>query len=75
MYLPHFPNGGSRLQKNLAGDHGRSFLTVFFKHIGQNIVPLVPGKINVNIRHIFSFRVDKSFKLKCVLEWIYLRDK
>ena len=75
VYLSYFPNGRPRLQKDLAGYHGRALIAVFFEHILQNIIPLIPRKIHINIRHIPTFRMDKSFKLKCVLQRIHLCDK
>ena len=75
MDLPHFPDRGAWSQKDLAGDHGGTLVAVFLKNIVQNIIPFIPGKIHINIRHIHSLGMDEPLKLEIVAERVDLCDK
>ena len=46
--------------------------SVFLKNIINNIVPFIPGKINIYIGHIHSLRMNKTLKLQIVFKGIYL---
>ena len=49
--------------------------SVFLKNIINNIVPFIPGKINIYIGHIHSLRMNKTLKLQIVFKGIYLGNK
>ena len=75
IHLSHLTHRGAGLKKDLAGYHGGAMESIFFEHISNNVIPLIPGEININIRHVHPLRMNEAFKLQIVADRVNLSDK
>jgi len=51
----------------MIGDHG-GVPPVVFQNRRLNVIPLVPGKIDIDIRRVRTARVQKTLEVKVVLQ-------
>ena len=61
-------------QRSKCGYLGNVVRTVFIPDIMQNIIPTIIRKIQIDIRHIVAFLVQKSLKQQIVFDWIDMGD-
>ena len=62
MNFGHFTDGGAKTEGILVGDHGRPMQAIVTKHPVDNVVALVPGKIDVDVRRILAAGIQKSLE-------------
>jgi hypothetical protein len=51
--LWRFPDGHARLKQNVIGHHGR-VAAVCLKHRSEDVIPFVPGKIDINVGRVLA---------------------
>ncbi len=74
------PDGSSRVPHRRPGSHGSEgyylrhvVFAVFLAKIGHDFVPSLVCEINIHIRHLNSFRIEKSLEKKAVFQGVYVR--
>jgi hypothetical protein len=73
-YLGYFPNRRSAAESYMVGYHGGTFSPVGALHKVEHLIPLVPGKINVNVGKIPPIGTEKPAEEELVADRIYVGD-
>jgi len=73
--LGHLPHGGPRLEGHLVGDHGGPAEAVLAEDVSQHIVPLVPGKIDIDVGEIGALGMEEALEVEVVGDGIDLGDE
>ncbi len=74
MDLGHLSQGRTGLVGHVGGDHGCPLTTVFLKGVFQDIVPIVPREVDVDIGWILAVFIEKTFEEEIVSDRIDLCD-
>jgi hypothetical protein len=56
------------------GHHGRSQVGILPEDIRENVVPLVPGEVEIDIGRIPPFRIEKALEQETGTQRIHVRD-
>ena len=59
---PDVADNAARRQRTKGDDLHNAVLAVFAHYVVNNLLPAFKAKININIRHGNTFRVEESFK-------------
>ena len=68
------PDNASRCQCTKRNDLNDTVIAIFSSDVINNFLPSFKTKVNVNIRHGYSFRVEKTLEQQIITNWIKLRD-
>jgi hypothetical protein len=74
VYFSDFADGGPQAERILVGHHGGSVRPVMLEDALDNVVPLVPRKIDVDVRRIVPAWVQKSFKEELMADRTHMSD-
>ena len=71
--LGGFSDGHARLKKDVVADHG-TVAAEILQHLTEHLVPLVPGKIDIDVGGIGPAGVEKAFEIEIVLDRANISD-
>ncbi len=72
IYLSNFSNRSPAAKTHMIGYHGGAFTSVGALHKINHFIPLVPGKIHVNVGKISPVGTEKSTKEELVADRIHV---
>ncbi len=72
IYLGYFPNRRPAAEAHMVGYHGGAFSPVGALHKVEHLIPLVPGKIYVNVGKVSPISTEKSTEEKLVANGIHM---
>ena len=67
-------DNASRCQRTKRNDLNDTVIAIFSSDVINNLLPSFKTKVNVNIRHGYSFRVEKTLEQQIITNWIQLCD-
>ena len=71
---PNVSDDALCLEGSEGDDLGHTVLAIFFNNIINNLASTVEAEVDINIRHGYTFRVQKSLKQKIVADGIDIGD-
>ena len=71
-YLGDLPHRGSGPEGVVVGHHGRPPRSIGGKDVIKYRIPLIPGKIHINVRRVHPSGIKEPLKEKIVPYWIHL---
>ena len=74
VHLGDFANGRSEAETVLIRHHGGLTLAILLEHPFQNVVTLIPCKIDIDVRWIFSAGIEKPFEEEGMLDRINMSE-
>src|SRR5215203_2336796 len=72
VHLGDFPQSATCLKSVVVGHHGRMQPGVLREYIRQNFVPLVPGKVQVDIWRVLPLEVEETLKDEITPNRVYM---
>ena len=67
-------DNASRCQRTKRNDLNDTVIAIFSSDVINNLLPSFKTKVNVNIRHGYSFRIEKTLEQQIITNWIQLCD-
>ncbi len=74
VHLGHFAQRAAELEGVVVRHHRGAGHRVAAEHPGEDVVPLVPGEVEVDVGRVLPLRVEKALEQEPGAEWLHVGD-